>query len=229
MAKINPGLLMALSAVNGVDTKNYDNVLKNFETKANEMSGNSNLGNWVWSVDGSDDARQRAEAATFQAYLDKTQPIYQQQKDDLHNRLINQGLSVGSEAYERAMNDLQNNQNDATNQAAYNSVLNGQNAFTQSLNDSLNSASFTNSAQAGYIGNIWNLLANSMSGYDKKMEQANLVSSIWNQAQSQKSQKGGLSGALKGAVSGFASGAMTGNPYLAVGGAALGGIGGYYS
>ena len=229
MAKINPGLLMALSAVNSVDTKNYDNVLKNFETKANEMSGNSNLGNWIWGVDGSDDARQRAEAATFQAYLDKTQPIYQQQKDDLHNRLINQGLSVGSEAYERAMNDLQNNQNDATNQAAYNSVLNGQNAFTQSLNDSLNSASFANSAQTGYIGNIWNLLANSMSGYDKKMEQANLVSSIWNQAQSQKSQKGGLSGALKGAVSGFASGAMTGNPYLAVGGAALGGIGGYYS
>ena len=129
MAKINPGLLMALSAVNNVDTKNYDNVLKNFETKANEMSGNSNLGNWIWGVDGSDDARQRAEAATFQAYLDKTQPIYQQQKDDLHNRLINQGLSVGSEAYERAMNDLQNNQNDATNQAAYNSVLNGQNAF----------------------------------------------------------------------------------------------------
>ncbi|MBR1604635.1 MAG: hypothetical protein IJ660_00835 [Alphaproteobacteria bacterium] len=229
MAKINPGLLMALSAVNNVDTKNYDNVLKNFETKANEMSGNSNLGNWIWGVDGSDDARQRAEAATFQAYLDKTQPIYQQQKDDLHNRLINQGLSVGSEAYERAMNDLQNNQNDATNQAAYNSVLNGQNAFTQSLNDSLNSASFANSAQTGYIGNIWNLLANSMSGYDKKMEQANLVSSIFNQAQSQKSQKGGLSGALSGATTGAITGAKIGGPWGALAGGVVGGIGGYYS
>ena len=229
MAKINPGLLMALSAVNNVDTKNYDNVLKNFETKANEMSGNSNLGNWIWGVDGSDDARQRAEAATFQAYLDKTQPIYQQQKDDLHNHLINQGLSVGSEAYERAMNDLQNNQNDATNQAAYNSVLNGQNAFTQSLNDSLNSASFANSAQTGYIGNIWNLLANSMSGYDKKMEQANLVSSIFNQAQSQKSQKGGLSGALSGATTGAITGAKIGGPWGALAGGVVGGIGGYYS
>lgn len=229
MAKINPGLLMALSAVNSVDTKNYDNVLKNFETKANEMSGNSNLGNWIWNVDGSDDARQRAEAATFQAYLDKTQPIYEQQKNDLHNRLINQGLTVGSEAYQRAMNDLQTNQNDATNQAAYNSVLNGQNAFTQSLNDSLNSSSFANSAQTGYIGNIWNLLANSMSGYDKKMEQANLVSSIFNQAQSQKSQKGGLSGALNGAVAGAKAGAATGNPWGIAAGAGIGGVMGYYS
>ena len=71
MSKVNPGLLMALSALNKVDTKNYDSVKSNFENLANNLSQDSNLGNWTWNVDGSDDARQRAEQATWSAYLDK--------------------------------------------------------------------------------------------------------------------------------------------------------------
>jgi len=186
---INPGLLMALSTLNSVDTKDYDNVLKNFQTTANNMSGNPNLGNWTWSVDGSDDARRRAETAVFQSYMDRTKPIYQQQTDDLQTRLVNQGLTPGSEAYQRAMTDLQNNQNNATNQAAYAATLAGQNAFSQSLNDSLSAGNFANNAQGNYINQIWNLLQNSMSGYDKNMQMANLVSADYNQKQQAKQAK----------------------------------------
>lgn len=186
---LNPGLLMALQTLNNVDTSDYDSVNKNFQQIANNMSGNANLGNWVWSVDGSDEARQRAENATFQSYLDKTQPIYQRQTDDLQTRLVNQGLTPGSEAYQRAMTDLQNNQNDATNQAAYNATLAGQNAYSQSLADSLSAGNFANNAQNSYVNQIWNLLQNSMSGYDKEMQMANLVSGAYNKAQEEKQAK----------------------------------------
>ena len=63
------------------------------------------------------------------------------------------------------MGDLQSAQNGALNQAAYQSVLNGQNAYSQSLNDSINSAQFNNSAQQSYIDQILSLLQNSVSGY----------------------------------------------------------------
>lgn len=181
--KMNLGIAMALNTLNGIDTSDYDAVNSNFQDIAKALSENSNLGNWTWSVDGSDEARQRAEAAAFQSYLDKTEPVYKQQTNDLQTRLVNQGLTPGSEAYQRAMTDLQNNQNDATNQAAYNATLAGQNAFTQSLGDQINAGNFGNQAQVGAVNQAWNLLSNSMSGYDKNMAMANLLTGWDNQRQ----------------------------------------------
>lgn len=179
--RMNVGTATALNYLNGVDTSDFDAVNSNFQDIAKALSENSNLGNWNWSVDGSDEARQRAEAAAFQSYLDKTAPIYEQQTDDLQTRLINQGLTPGSEAYQRAMTDLQNNQNDANNQAAYNATLAGQNAFSQSLNDQINAGNFGNQAVSGATNQIWNLLSNSMSSYDKNMAIANLLTGWDNQ------------------------------------------------
>lgn len=227
-SKINPGTIMAWNYLSGVDTSDYDAVNENFQDLAKQMSESGNLGDWNWSVDGSDEARQRAEAAAFQSYLDKTTPIYEQQTDDLQTRLINQGLTPGSEAYQRAMTDLQNNQNDATNLAAYNATLAGQNAFSQSLNDQINAGNFGNNAQTGYVNQIWNLLSNSMSDYDKNMEMANILTSAYNQQQAGKKKNGGLGGALSGAASGAMAGSAFG-PWGALGGAALGGLGGYFS
>ena len=84
------------------------------------------------------------------------------------------------------MTDLQDSQNDATNQAAYNATLAGQNAFSQSLNDQINAGNFGNNAQTGYVNQIWNLLSNSMSSYDKNMAMANLLTSGYNQQQAAK-------------------------------------------
>lgn len=230
MGWVNPGILMSLSALDKVDTKDYDNVNKNFQSVANKMSGNANLGDWNWSVDGSDAARQRAENATYQAYIDKLTPQFENQTNDMQTRLVNQGLTPGSEAYERAMTDLQNNQNDAISQAAYASVLSGQNAFSQSLNNEIAAGNYGNNAQSAYTNQIWNLLQNSMSGYDKEMQKANLWTQLWNDKQKANAanQKGGWSGALSGAAQGAAAGSALG-PYGALAGGALGAFQGYNS
>ncbi|MBR6355693.1 MAG: hypothetical protein IKR92_02455 [Alphaproteobacteria bacterium] len=154
------------------NTANYDNTLNNMTSAALNMSQNlGTLPAYQFSVMPSDTARQEAESATFQSYVDRLTPQYQQQTADMQTRLINQGIPVGSEAYERAMGDLQSAQNAALNQAAYQSVLNGQNAYSQSLADSINTAQFNNTAQQSYIDQILSLLTGSVSGYNN---QANL-------------------------------------------------------
>jgi len=157
-----------MNYLNNYNTSNYDNTLNNMTSTALNMSRNlSSMPSYQFGVDYSDEARQRAENATYQSYVDKIMPQYQQQTADLQNRLINQGVPVGSEAYQRAMNDLQNAQNAALNQAAYQSVQSGQEAYSQSLADSINAAQFGNSAQQNYIQQIQSLLDGSVSGYDK--------------------------------------------------------------
>lgn len=149
------------------NTANYDNVLNNMTDRALYMSQKLNsMPAYQFAVNGSDAARQRAENATYQAYVDRLKPQYQQQTNDLQTRLANQGIPVGSEAYQRAMTDLQKAQNEALNQAAYQSVASGQDAYSQSLDDSINTAQFNNSAQQNYIQQIQALLGGSVSGYD---------------------------------------------------------------
>lgn len=149
------------------DTLNYDTTLGNMTNQALNMSrGLNTLPAYQFSADYSDAARQRAEDATYQAYVDKLTPQYRQQMSDLQSSLINQGIPVGSEAYLRAMGNLQDRQNEALNQAAYQSVLNGQNTYSQSLADSLRAADFSNHARQSYIDQIKSLLEGSVSGYD---------------------------------------------------------------
>lgn len=151
------------------DTSNYDNTLNNLTSKAYDLSSNlSAMPEYQMSVSASDEARQRAENATYQSYLDKLQPQFEQQTADLETALANKGLAVGSEAYQRAMSDLQDSQNQALNQAAYQSVLNGQSAYSNSLYDELKTAQFNNNAQQSYIDLIHNLLNGSVSGYDNQ-------------------------------------------------------------
>ena len=149
------------------NTSNYDNTLNNLTARALNMSQNLNsMPAYQFNVDYSDNARQQAQDATFQAYADQLVPQYRQQTEDLQTSLINQGIPVGSEAYQRAMQGLQGAQNAALNQAAYQSVTNGQNAYSQSLADSINAAQFNNTAQQNYIQQIQSLLSGAVSGYD---------------------------------------------------------------
>ena len=149
------------------NTGNYDNTQSNMTATALNMSQNlGNMPEYNFNVNYSDDARRQAEEATFNSYAAKVVPQYQQQTADLHTSLINQGIPVGSEAYQRAMSGLQSSQNAALNQAAYQSVLNGQNAYSQSLADSINAAQFNNTARQNYIAQIQSLLNGAVSGYD---------------------------------------------------------------
>lgn len=218
-----------LNYLNNYDTSNVDNTLNNLTTYANSASQNlaDVMGNYNFSVDGSDDARQRAEQAQFNSYMNYMQPQFQQQTSDLATALQNKGLAVGSEAYERAMNDLQDNQNQAINQASYNAVNAGQNAFSQSLADSINAGNFGNTAQQNYINQLLSALTGSASGYENQQNiysvgTAKSAVDYQNAVAKAQAAKGGLSGAISGGLNGLATGAMTGNPYVALGSAVLG-------
>ena len=181
----------AIGSVLGTNVKadtsagdSYLNYLKNYDTSysdnASHLMGQeayrlsqslSTMPDFIYSVDGSDDARQRAENAVYQSYLDKLTPQYQTQMADLETRLANQGLSVGSEAYQRAVNDLTQQQNNALNQATYNSVTAGQDAFTQSLNNGISAAELNNNARINAVNQIYTLLQNTPTGYENRLNQ----------------------------------------------------------
>ncbi len=177
-----------LNYLNNYNTTNYDNTLNNLTAYAADASKQlSNMGNYNFGVTASDAARQRAEQATYQSYLDKLQPQFANQTSDLAASLANKGITIGSDAYSRAMSDLQDSQNAALNQAAYQSVLNGQNAYSSSLQDSINAADFSNKAQSNYISQLLKALSNSHSGYDIAMDKYNIQSGADNRISQNKS------------------------------------------
>lgn len=222
-----------LDYLKNYDTSEVDNTISNMENTALNFSNQlGNMGNYSFSVDGSDAARQRAEAATYQSYLDKLNPQFDQQQKDLETRLQNQGLSVGSEAYQRAMNDFLDSKNDAINQAAYNAVNQGQSSFSQSLADAMSAGNYGNTAQQGYINLINSLLGNSVSGYDNQQNifsvgtgKSNLQ---YQQDKANANRNSGLGSSIGGLV-GTAAGAYFGGPSGALAGAKLGsGFGSYF-
>lgn len=214
------------------DTSNVDSTLNSLTDYASQSAARNlqNMGDYTYNVDGSDAARQRAQEATYNSYMEKLTPQFEQRRSDLATALQNKGLGVGTEAYERAMSDLEKEQNDATNQAVYASILNGANAFTQSLGDEVTAGQFGNSAQQAYINQLLSALSGSASGYEN---QQNIFSvgtgkSDLKYAQDKANANSGLAGALIGALQGAAAGyAKTGNGWGALGGGALGAYGGY--
>ena len=168
-----------LNYLRNYNTYDYDQTANNMVATAYGMSNNLNtMPEYQFGVESGDAARQRAENATYQAYVDKLTPVYQQQNIDLSNQLVNQGIPVGSEAYIRAMQNLQNNQNAALNQAAYQSVLSGQDAYSQAFTDNLRAAQFNNNARQSYIDQIRTLLGNSVSGYDNMTNLYNIQNGV---------------------------------------------------
>ena len=192
------------------DTTNYDTTLNNMTSTALNMSNNLGaLPQYQFSVNASDDARKRAENATYSAYLDKLQPQFNQQKNDLQTDLINQGLSAGNEAYQRAMTDLQTKQNEALQQAAYQSVLAGQTAYDNSLQNSINTAKFNNDTRQNYIDQIQSLLNGSTSGYNNQANIYALRSGVQNRID-QNNQQGwqNVTGLLQGMTKAIGGGKL---------------------
>ena len=220
----------AIGSVLGTNVKadtsagdSYLNYLKNYDTSysdnASHLMGQeayrlsqslSTMPDFIYSVDGSDDARQRAENAVYQSYLDKLTPQYQTQMADLETRLANQGLSVGSEAYQRAVNDLTQQQNNALNQARYNSVTAGQDAFTQSLNNSISAAELNNNARINAVNQIYTLLQNTPTGYENRLNQYSVQQGVASQRAAAEQQSFNNTMAMIQAISGTAGAAMGG-------------------
>lgn len=149
------------------DTSKVDNTLSNLQQYALNQSQNiNNMGDWTFNAGASDAARQQAQDATYNAYMDYLNPQFERQTADYSTMLQNKGLPIGSEAYSRAMSDLQDRRNAAVNQAAYQSVLAGQQAYTQDLQNNIAAGNFGNSAQAAYLAQILGALGDAPTEYD---------------------------------------------------------------
>jgi hypothetical protein len=217
------------------DTSNVDNTLSNLTNWASNSSANTlnNMGDYTFNVDGSDAARQRTENALYNSAVDKLTPQFERQQSNLATMLQNQGIPVGSEAYSRAMGDLEEKQNATLQQAAYQSILEGRNAFSQSLGDEVTAGGFGNTAQQAYINQLLSALQGSASGYENQQNlfgvragQSNLQYQQ-DKANAKSGLTGALTGALQGGLSAFA--ASGGNPFAGLAGAAYGGYSGYNS
>ena len=223
-----------LSYLKSYDTSNVDNTLNNLTTWAEDASTNlgDTMGNYTFNVNASDAARQQAQDATYQAYVDRLTPQFERQTSDMQSRLANQGISVGSEAYQRAMGDLQDNQNEALNQAGYQSVLAGQQAYNQDLQNQIAAGQFGNQAQQAYIAQLLSALTGSASGYENQQNIFSVGSSKSNvdyqNALAKAAAKGGGLGSTIGSLGGAAIGAYFGGPAGAKLGASLGGAAGSY-
>lgn len=220
-----------LDYLKNYDTSNVDTTLGNLTSWASNASQNlgDQFGNYTFNVEASDAARQAAQDAVYNQYMERLQPQFQQQTDDLQTRLVNQGLGVGTEAYQRAMSDLLQEQNKATNQAAYQSVLAGQNAYTQDLQNQIAAGSFGNQAQQAYINQLLSALTGSASGYENQQNIFSVGTGKSNlQYQHDKANAASKSGfgSSLGSLAGGIIGAYFGGPAGASIGSRIGGAAG---
>ncbi len=156
-----------INYLNNYNTKNADTVYQNLSDWAARASQNlNNMGGYTFNVNGSDEARKSMQEATFKNALNSILPSYEAQRDNLQTRLLNQGIGVDSNAYRGAMGSLNAAQNSAINDAAYQALEAGQNAYTTSLNNQIAAAGFNNSAQQDYINQLISALEGSLSSYD---------------------------------------------------------------
>ena len=74
---------------------------------------------------GGQQARTDATNAVYNEYASRLDPQWQQAQEQTQNQLANQGLAPGSEAYDKAMGNLNRAQNDAYSQARQQAVTQG--------------------------------------------------------------------------------------------------------
>lgn len=177
---------------------NVNNGLAGLSWDADSNTLNTTYGPQLQSVLGTlfggTNADKQAADSVFSAFSDRYEPIFERQTDNLQDRLVNQGIPVGSEAYSRAMNDLAQTQNDAYQQAAYQSVQAGQQARNNEIQNSLGIFSAFNPL-SGYTGSS----AQGSTGIYDNYYQSQLNAYNANKANAQAGALGLLSGITAGA------------------------------
>lgn len=84
-----------------------------------------------------EDARKQATDAAYGQATSRLDPMWQQREEANRTRLLNQGLTEGSAAWERAMGNMGRERTDAYNQAMYGAIGQGGQAGQQIFNQNL--------------------------------------------------------------------------------------------
>lgn len=108
----------------------------------------------------------RLEDATYQAGLSRMQPQFDQQREQITQQLADQGIPMGSPAYEEEMRRLEENQNEQLSRLALDSVAMGR----QEQSRLANLAAQTRAQQFGEVGSLLGFAPpfqpQPVSGYD---------------------------------------------------------------
>lgn len=160
-----------------------------------------------------------AATATKLSDIQKTflDPQWQQQESSLQTNLLNRGITPGSEAYTRAMQDFSTQKQNAYNQAYLDSYNTAENAALTQRNQPLNELSALMSGSQVQQPGFTSTPTTSVSGVDY----AGLVNNQYNQKVAQSNAAmGGLFGLGSAALGGWALGGLK-NPFASAGGAAM--------
>lgn len=113
------------SGLNNWGDANLKNGLSNFADLSKIIPGLPSI-----STDFSGD-RQRVEDATYKRALSRFQPDLERRNRNTAQDLANQGLAIGSEAYNSEMDRMNRMENEAYTNAGYDAVREGGNAYNQ--------------------------------------------------------------------------------------------------
>ena len=89
-----------------------------------DLSGGMDWGS-LPGMTGGADARNRAEQAIYERAASRLDPMWQQRTSGMETQLANQGLTPGSEAYDRAMGNLGRDRTDAYQTAIREAIMGG--------------------------------------------------------------------------------------------------------
>lgn len=117
---------------NGLAQLSWD---KNSNTQ--NITYNPQMQGLIDSLFSGDASAKKAEQSVYDSFSEKYEPAFKRQSDNLQDRLVNQGIPVGSDAYNKALSDLNQNQNEARSQAYNQAVLTGQQIAAQNKNQNL--------------------------------------------------------------------------------------------
>lgn len=133
------------------------NIGYNAEGIGNRFSGlSSNVSGLAGqlSPQAAQQAQQQGQNAAYASQTQYLDPQFSQQKESLDAQLANQGITPGSEAYNNAVLNYNNQKQQAYSNAQNQSILTGNQIGTQNLNNQINSLN----AQAGLYGQAGGLL-----------------------------------------------------------------------
>nr|DAG85113.1 MAG TPA: Neck appendage protein [Caudoviricetes sp.] len=169
---------------------NVDNGLAGLQwdpaTNTLKTTYGSQLQGVLGNLFGGTNADKQAADSVYSAFSDRYEPIFERQSNNLQDRLVNQGIPVGSEAYSRAMSDMAQTQNDARQQAMYQAQQAGQQARTQEIQNNLGIFSafnplsgYTGSSAQGSTAMYDNLYNSQVNAYNAQQQAAQNMAQGW--------------------------------------------------
>lgn len=169
---------------------NVDNGLAGLQweptTNTLKTTYGSQLQGVLGNLFGGTNADKQAAESVYSAFSDRYEPIFERQSNNLQDRLVNQGIPVGSEAYSRAMSDMAQTQNDARQQAMYQAQQAGQQARNNEIQNNLGIFSAFNPL-SGYAGSSAqgstamydNLYNSQLNAYNAQQQAAQNMAQGW--------------------------------------------------